>query len=131
MKDNTFKSLSFLTNFVNFAINYSLKDDDPLSNLYQRFIKIQHQMNIEITHCYWLPQSAFNTTIPVDVNRQYIQYKNNSKSLQIRSKKTSAIAVTKIILIALKTNLIPYILSRLLQHHFMHMSNLLLHIQKL
>ena len=94
MKDNTFKSLSILTNFANLMMNY-LKDANPytFSNFYQ--IVLQYHMNIEITHCYWLPQSAFNTTIPADVNRQYIQYKNNSKSLRIRSKKKVCYCIDK------------------------------------
>ena len=40
------------------------------------------------THCYWLPQSAFNTTIPLDVNKQYIKYTNNSKLLHLTKEKT-------------------------------------------
>ena len=41
-----------------------------------------------ITHCYWLPQSAFNTAIPLDVNKQYIKYTNNSKLLHLNEEKT-------------------------------------------
>ena len=40
-----------------------------------------------ITHCYWLPQSAFNTAIPLDVNKQYIKYTNNSKLLRLNEEK--------------------------------------------
>ena len=40
------------------------------------------EATIKITHCYWSPQSAFNTTIPLGVNSEYIQYKNNSELLQ-------------------------------------------------
>ena len=50
--------------------------------------KITKQMYAKLTHCYWLPQSAFNTTIPLDVNRQYMQYKNNSQLLQMSAEKT-------------------------------------------
>ena len=34
--------------------------------------------NIPILHCYWLPQSAFNLVIPIDVNQHYIVFQNNS-----------------------------------------------------
>ena len=43
---------------------------------------------VTITHCFWLPQSAFNTTIPLNVNRQYITYINNSKLLHLNREKT-------------------------------------------
>jgi len=36
-----------------------------------------------IVQCYWLPQSSFNTTIPLDVNKQYIHYVNNSEFLYL------------------------------------------------
>ena len=34
--------------------------------------------HIYITHCYWLQKSAFNTTIPMEINNQFIYYNNNS-----------------------------------------------------
>ena len=38
--------------------------------------------NLPLTHCFWLPQSAaFNTTIPLVVNRQIIKYNNTFYSL--------------------------------------------------
>ena len=41
-----------------------------------------------ITHCYWLPQSAFSTINPLIVNKQYIKYTNNSKLLHMSKEKT-------------------------------------------
>ena len=41
-----------------------------------------------ITHCYWLPQSAFNATIPLKVNNQYVTYSNNSQLLHLSREKT-------------------------------------------
>ena len=34
--------------------------------------------NLPIVHCSWLPQSAYNTTMPLIVNKQYIQFINAS-----------------------------------------------------
>ena len=51
-------------------------------------LKLAFAFFIAITHCYWLPQSAFNTAIPLDVNKQYIKYTNNSKLLQLNEEKT-------------------------------------------
>ena len=48
---------------------------------------ILKQAMVTITHCYWLPQSAFNKIIPLDVNKKYIQYENNSLLLQMNKKK--------------------------------------------
>ena len=36
---------------------------------------------LHTTHCYWLPRSAFNGIIPVDVNKQIIKSTNNSNQL--------------------------------------------------
>ena len=51
----------------------------------ERFISPERlfPFSITTTHCYWLPQSAFNTTIPLDVNKQYIKFTNNSKLLHL------------------------------------------------
>ena len=72
-----------MQNFINIfkynGVDQSLKGMKLITDMLSyRFIKI--------THCYWLPQSAFNTAIPLDVNRQYIQCKNNSESLQLIGK---------------------------------------------
>ena len=34
-----------------------------------------------LTHCHWLPHSAFNHAIPLDINNRYIKSTNNSKEL--------------------------------------------------
>ena len=34
--------------------------------------------NLYIAHCNWLPESAYNVTIPITVNQKYIQYINDS-----------------------------------------------------
>ena len=39
------------------------------------------QLKLPITHCYWLPHSAFTATIPLDVNREYVTFTNNSEHL--------------------------------------------------
>ena len=48
--------------------------------------------NLPITHCNWLPQSAFNTTMPLEVNTKYIKYIGSSGKLdslpQLSQKKT-------------------------------------------
>ena len=39
----------------------------------------QNAYNIlPIVHCNWLPQSAYNTAVPLNVNKQYIQFINAS-----------------------------------------------------
>ena len=46
------------------------------------------QVGLPITHCYWLPHSAFTITIPLDVNEKYIKFTNNSEYLpQMTAKK--------------------------------------------
>ena len=37
--------------------------------------------NLPFTHCSWSPSSAFNTSMPPDVNKQVILYKNTSHTL--------------------------------------------------
>ena len=39
------------------------------------------EARLSITHCYWLPHSIFNTTIPLDVNDKYVKFANNSEYL--------------------------------------------------
>ena len=53
--------------------NYSVL----LDNNYEVFPQLAYN-NLYITHCSWLSQSTFKTAIPIDVNKQYIQYTNNS-----------------------------------------------------
>ena len=83
-ESNIFKNLSFVHNVVNILTTLTTEPMfKPTIDLISQSI-----ITIKITHCYWLPQSSFPTTIPLDVNSEYIQYKNNSKSLQLISKKT-------------------------------------------
>ena len=85
IKNNTFTNLSIRQNSLNFMAKFFAKEDlgFEYEKRFMDFMLIE--IPIKITHCYWLPHSAFNITIPLDVNRQYIQYKNNSKSLQFGS----------------------------------------------
>jgi len=39
---------------------------------------IYNQQNVPTTNCQWLPQSSFNTTLPLDVNDEYIQYTDST-----------------------------------------------------
>ena len=47
----------------------------------------QSYNNLPITHCSWLPQSAFNTTIPLEVNKKYIKYINSSGTFDLLPQK--------------------------------------------
>ena len=80
---NRFENLSTvsaLLKFFNVAVNKIL--EELLS-------KLQPSTSFStITHCYWLPQSAFNTTIPLKVNNQYVTYTNNSQLLHMSREKT-------------------------------------------
>ena len=57
-------------------------------NIYQNIRQYAMPFTTETTHCFWLPQSAFDTTIPLNVNRQYIAYTNNSELLHLNREKT-------------------------------------------
>ena len=50
-------------------------------------VELSYTYNIHITHCYWLPHLSFIYALPVDVNKHYIQYTNNS-NLHIIQEKT-------------------------------------------
>ena len=44
----------------------------------------QHAYNeLPLTHCSWLPQSAFNTSIPLEVNKKFIEYTNSSGTFDL------------------------------------------------
>ncbi|XP_065891077.1 uncharacterized protein [Dysidea avara] len=45
----------------------------------KHFFDIDYQLHT--THCFWLPKSTFNATIPIDTNEKYVQYMNNSELL--------------------------------------------------
>ena len=80
--------------------NYSILFDKNECNFFMMLLiagermteRIESRSNIYIglplTHCYWLPHSSFTTTIPLDTNKEYIKFTNNSKWLpKIKSKK--------------------------------------------
>ena len=41
--------------------------------------------NIPITNCQWLPHSSFKDDLPLDVNKQYIQYYNNNDNSNLEA----------------------------------------------
>ena len=86
IENNSFKNniLSFITDVIITEAHESYVMNFFKNNLNKIFKKLF----ATITHCYWLPQSSFTTTIPLDVNRQYIQYKNNSQLLLMSANKT-------------------------------------------
>ena len=45
--------------------------------------------NIPITKCHWLPGSAFREILPLDPNKQYIQYNNNSSIYSLSVKQST------------------------------------------
>ena len=65
-----------------------------LHELVNRFVLLFSFYYIHITHCYWLAHSAVNTTIPMEINKQVIQYTNNSK-LKLTKGKTLCYCVDK------------------------------------
>ena len=89
IENNTLKNLSQMLNWVHLVTKVLLKSQkiELLDLCLKTFENILKQMAITITHCYWVPQSAFNITNPVEVNMHYIQYINNSKSLQMSKDK--------------------------------------------
>ena len=79
MKYNRFENLSFrhiAIKFISFMPHLDINKD-----------KIIPYSTATFTHCYWLPQSAFNSAIPLDVNKQYIKQLNNSKLLHLTREK--------------------------------------------
>ena len=56
-----------------------------LNKVLYEFFNVQlpssFQVDLPITHCYWLPHSSFTVTIPLDVNEKYVTFINNSKHL--------------------------------------------------
>jgi len=45
-------------------------------------IKLSYN-NLPLLHCSWLSQSAFNTTMPLEVNKKYIKYINESGTFKM------------------------------------------------
>ena len=87
IKYNNFKNLSYYHDV--YYTMASLIDKDS-AKILERLGSPDRlfPFSMTTTHCYWLPQSAFNTTIPLDVNKQYIKYTNNSKLLHLNKEKT-------------------------------------------
>ena len=87
IKYNRFKNLSLIHNLYSLA---SLVDKDfaKMLEILAMSPDVLFPFSMATTHCYWLPQSAFNTAIPLDVNKQYIKYTNNSKLLHMNDEKT-------------------------------------------
>ena len=77
---NRFENLSLVHNLLQFPWFIGISSMSRAYNKLRTFATI--------THCYWLPQSALNTTIPLNVNKQYIKYTNNSELLYLSRKKT-------------------------------------------
>ena len=47
------------------------------ANNYENLTLLAYK-DLPLVHCSWLPQSAFNTTMPLEVNKKYIKYINKS-----------------------------------------------------
>ena len=88
IKHNKFEnSTIYYTDFLKFV---SFKKE--LAKIINEALKITKKLArvafTTITHCYWLPQSAFSTINPLIVNKQYIKYTNNSQLLHMSREKT-------------------------------------------
>ena len=83
IKHNKFESLSVLHASFQFT-----KEFGKINMFFPFTEKQAHVLFTTITHCYWLPQSAFRKIIPLVVNRQYIKYTNNSQLLHMSKEKT-------------------------------------------
>ena len=83
IKHNKFENLSVLHASIQFT-----KEFGKLNFFFPITEKEARMLFTTITHCYWLPQSAFSKTIPLDVNRKYIKYTNNSQFLHMSKEKT-------------------------------------------
>ena len=77
---NRFKNLSIIHNVCNTFVSLT-----PGIRVFDQW---PDRLLIFPTTTHWLPQSAFNTAIPLDVNKQYINYTNNSKLLHLNKEKT-------------------------------------------
>ena len=77
MDGHTNYTIIFNGNMIDFFVYLSV-----LSGELEFFVHDTGQeVGLLITHCYWLPYSAFTTTIPLDVNGKYIKFINNSEDL--------------------------------------------------
>ena len=62
--------------------NYSIRFDNNSECLTPKFA----YKNLPLIHCRWLPQSVFNTTMPLEVNKKYIKYINKSGTFDMLPK---------------------------------------------
>ena len=85
IKYNRFEHLSSRSLYIKFMSVIFYTGAKGLSTL--DLDKLFPYFTATITHCYWLPQSAFSTAIPLDVNKQYVKQLNNSKLLHLTRKK--------------------------------------------
>ena len=75
-------SIIFRRNTVHIHGSFLLLINKVLSSL-----QYVTEARLSITHCYWLPHSIFNTTIPLDVNDKYVKFANNSEYLPHKKRK--------------------------------------------
>ena len=90
-----------------------------LDNNYEVFPQFAYN-NLYITHCIWLSQSAFKTAIPIDVNKQYIQYTNNSGKFPLlpSHQKTLCYCTTKTLFDCSREKFGPYYPGQTIQLAF-------------
>ena len=63
-----------------FGLTMFVLNEILYKNYYMQF-PYSFQLELPITHCYWLPHSVFSVTIPLDVNKEYVTFTNNSERL--------------------------------------------------
>ena len=76
-KNNKFYPLCYFQYFKHEQIlqeNYHITFENNFEILSEHYA----YNNLYFAHCNWLPESAYNTTIPITVNQKYIQYINDS-----------------------------------------------------
>ena len=74
-------AIEYISNIIlPFVVNKGILDVD-LDKIFPYF-------TAAIMRCYWLPQSAFSTAIPLDVYKQFIKQSSNSKLLHLIREKT-------------------------------------------
>ena len=93
--------------------NYSIIPDNN-----ERWTEQQAFKKLPIIHCKWLPQSAFKTAMPLEVNNKYIKYANKSGNIMMYVKLPIAkgnyvfVMTPPHYMTATKIFWIPYILAK-------------------
>ena len=77
--EHTSYLIIFNRNAIN-TIGYLVMFHSKILMSHRDYDKVQN-LGLPITHCYWLPHSAFTITIPLDVNEKYVNFTNNSEYL--------------------------------------------------